>query len=75
MDTFSYLCFFFLIGISAHYGPFKKISGISKFANFLISHHNLEHVNKLVISERMLFSNLSYIFYNSDINHSNNQNF
>ena len=61
------LCFFFLIGISAPYGPFKKISGISSFADFLISHHNLEHINKLVISDRMMFSNLHYIFYNSEI--------
>jgi len=61
------LCFFFLIGISAPYGPFKKISGISAFANFLVSHHNLRHINKLVIGDRMLFSNLRYIFYNSEI--------
>jgi|TARA_B100001964_G_scaffold116225_1_gene129526 4-amino-4-deoxy-L-arabinose transferase-like glycosyltransferase len=61
------LCFFFFIGISASYGPFKRISGISSFADFLISHHNLEHINKLVISDRMLFSNLRYIFYNSEI--------
>ena len=64
------LCFFSLIGLGASYGPFKKISGISSFAYFLISHHNLdhpEHTSRLVISDRMLFSNLSYIFYNSKI--------
>jgi hypothetical protein len=61
------LCFFFLIGISAPYGPFKKISGINSFANSLITHNNLRQINNLVISDRMLFSNLSYIFYNSEI--------
>jgi len=61
------LCFFFLIGISASYGPFKKISGISSFANSLVTHNNLEQINNLVISDRMLFSNLSYFFYNSEI--------
>ena len=61
------LCFFFLIGISAPYGPFKKIFGISSFADFLITHNNLEQINNLVISDRMLFSNLSYFFYNNEI--------
>ena len=61
------LCFFFLIGVSAPYGPFKKISGINSFADFLITHDNLRQINNLVISDRMLFSNLSYFFYNSEI--------
>ena len=61
------LCFFFLIGIGASYGPFKKISGISSFADSLMTHNNLGQINNLVISDRMLFSNLSYLFYNSKI--------
>ena len=61
------LCFFFLIGISASYGPFKKISGINSFADSLITHNNLGQINNLVIGDRMLFSNLSYLFYNSEI--------
>ena len=61
------LCFFFLIGIGAPYGPFNKISGISSFANSLIARNNLGQINNLVISDRMLFSNLSYFFYNSEI--------
>ena len=61
------VCFFFLIGIGAPYGPFKKISGINSFADSLITHNNLGQINNLVISDRMLFSNLSYFFYNSEI--------
>ena len=68
ITNFSFgLCFFFFIGISVPYGPFKKISGISSFADSLITHNNLGQVNNLVISDRMLFSNLSYFFYNSEI--------
>ena len=61
------LCFFFLIGIGASYGPFKKISGINSFADSLMTHNDLGQINNLVISDRMLFSNLSYFFYNSAI--------
>ena len=61
------LSFFFLIGLGASYGPFKKISGINFFADSLIDHNNLGQINKLVISDRMLFSNLSYFYYNSEI--------
>ncbi len=60
------LCFFFLIGISAPYGPFKKISGISSLVDSLTTHNNLEQINNLVISDRMLFSNLNYFFYYSE---------
>ena len=49
------------------YGPFKKISGISAFADSLMTHNDLGQINNLVISDRMLFSNLSYFFYNSEI--------
>ena len=39
---------------------------ISSFSDYLISHHNLGQINKLVISDRMLFANLSYVFYNNE---------
>ena len=61
------LCFFFIIGVGASYGPFKKISGGSSFASSLLIHNNLEQTKNIVISDRMLFSNLSYFFYNSQI--------
>ena len=61
------LCFLFIIGIGEPYGPFKKISGIGPFADSLIAHNNLGQINNLVISDRMLFSNLSYFFYNNEI--------
>ena len=59
--------FFFLIGTSVTYEPFKRISGISSFANSLISGHNFNQTNNLVIGDRMLFSSLSYIFHESEI--------
>jgi len=66
-NLFFGLIFFFIIGTSKPHGPFNKISGISSFAYSLINDNNLEDVSKLVISDRMLFSNLSYIFYNKKI--------
>ncbi len=61
------LCFFLIIGVGASYGPFKKISGVSSFASSLLAHYKLEQTKNIVVSDRMLFSNLGYFFYNSQI--------
>ena len=45
----------------------KKFLVLIRLADFLISQHNLEHINKLVVGDRMLFSNLRYIFFNNEI--------
>ena len=68
ITNFSFgLILFFLIGISAPYEPFKRITGISSFASSLADNNNLNLTHRLVVSDRMLFSNLSYIFYNDQI--------
>ncbi len=53
--------FFSLIATSSKLEPFKRISGISEFANNLRL-ENLRGFNNVVVSDRMLFSNLSFIF-------------
>ncbi len=53
--------FFGLIATSSKLEPFKRISGISDFGNDL-KLENLEDFENIVISDRMLFSNLSFIF-------------
>ena len=60
------LCFFFLIATNSTYEPFKRISGISSFAKSLAD-DNVKQINRLVVGDRMLFSNLGYIFHNSEI--------
>ena len=60
------LVFFFLIATNSSYELFKKINGISSFANSLFE-SNPKYIDRLVIEDRMLFSNLSYIFQNNKI--------
>ena len=60
------LVFFFLIATNSSYEPFKKISGFSSFANSLLESES-KYIDRLVIEDRMLFSNLSYIFQNNNI--------
>ena len=58
--------FFFLIATNSTYGPFKKIDGISAFANSLLE-QKADYINSFVVQDRMLFSNLSYIFQDNKI--------
>ena len=60
------LCFSFLLQQIQAYGPFKKIDGISEFANSLLEHKS-KYIDSFVIQDRMLFSNLSYIFQNNKL--------
>ena len=53
--------FFGLIATSSKLEPFKRITGISDFANDL-KLEGLGAFENIVISDRMLFSNLSFIF-------------
>ena len=64
LNLFFGIGFFFLVGMSSSYGIFKRIDGISSFANSLIEINNRHNDNRIVVSDRMLFSNLSYIFHN-----------
>ena len=57
---------FFLIATNSAYEPFKRINGISSFAKSLLD-NNIKQINRLVVSDRMLFSNLGYIFHNNEI--------
>tara|TARA_Y100000590_G_scaffold422958_1_gene528234 strand:- start:17 stop:1411 length:1395 start_codon:yes stop_codon:yes gene_type:complete len=51
---------FYFIAIGSSYGPFTRISGISSFGDEI---YNKVGDNKnIVVGERMLFSNLNYIF-------------
>ena len=56
--------FFLIIATSPDYGPFKRVSGISNFAKNLDKDLKIE---KIVIGDRMVFSNLSYLFRNLDV--------
>ena len=58
--------FFALIATSSKIGPFKRISGVSDFANDLRL-ERLDRFNNVVISDRMLFSNLGFIFYGDSL--------
>jgi len=60
------LVIFFLISISSSNEPFKRINGITSFANSLFQ-DNKKSINSLVVSDRILFSNLSYILRNKEI--------
>ena len=60
------LVFFFLIATNSSYEPFNKIDGISSFANSLLE-SDLKYIDKFVIEDRMMFSNLSYVFQNKKI--------
>ncbi len=56
--------FFLIIATSPDYGPFKRISGISNFAETLDKELKIE---KIVVGDRLVFSNLSYLFRNHDV--------
>ena len=58
---------FFLISTNSSYEPFKRISGITSFANIIKKEFSEEGFNDLVVSDRMLFSNLKYIYRNNTI--------
>ena len=57
---------FGLIGLSSSYKPFERINGISSFANEI--YIKVKQHENLVISDRMLFSSLGYIYRNKNIN-------
>ena len=60
------LVFYFLIASSSSLSFFDRISGISSFAK-LIDEKHLKDKEKLVVEDRMLYSNLRYIFRDSKI--------
>ncbi|MDC0191861.1 glycosyltransferase family 39 protein [Alphaproteobacteria bacterium] len=60
------LVFYLLVASSSSLSFFDRINGISSFAK-LIDEKHLKDIEKLVVEDRMLYSNLSYIFRNSKI--------
>ena len=60
------LIFYLLIASSSSLSFFDRINGISSFAK-LISVKYLKDNEKLVVEDRMLYSNLRYIFRNSKV--------
>ena len=60
------LIFYLLIALSSSLSFFDRINGISSFAK-LIDEKHLKNNEKLVVEDRMLYSNLRYIFRNSKI--------
>ena len=58
--------FFFLIATTSPLPIFNRISGISDFYNELNNKH-LFNKNFIVVEDRLLLSNLSYLFRNSSI--------
>ena len=57
---------FFLIATTSTMAPFDRIRGISSFADYLES-KNDKKIKTFVISDRLLFSNLSYIYKDKNI--------
>ena len=60
------LVFYSLVASSTSLSIFDRINGISSFAK-LIDENHLKDKKKLVVEDRMLYSNLKYIFRNSKI--------
>ena len=60
------LVFYLLIASSSSLSFFDRINGISSFAK-LIDEKHLKDNEKLVVEDRMLYSNLRYIFRNSKV--------
>ena len=60
------LFLFGLIATSSSYEAFKRINGISYFAEEI--YLELKKDKNLVVSDRMLFSNLGYIYRNKEVN-------
>ena len=61
------ICFFYLIATSSSLSPFNRINGVSFFAKNLNEHY-LEKTNILVVTDRLLYSNLKYLLKSSKIN-------
>jgi len=60
------LVFYLLVASSSSLSFFDRINGISSFAK-LIDEKHLKDNEKLVVGDRMLYSNLRYIFRNSRV--------
>ena len=60
------LVFYLLVASSSSLSFFDRINGISSFAK-LIDEKYLKDNEKLVVEDRMLYSNLKYIFRNSKV--------
>ncbi len=60
------LVFYLLVASSTSLTFFDRINGISSFAK-LIDEKHLKDKEKLVVEDRMLYSNLRYIFRNSKV--------
>ena len=60
------LSFYLLVASSSSLSFFDRINGISSFAK-LIDEKYLKDKEKLVVEDRMLYSNLRYIFRNSKV--------
>ena len=60
------LIFYLLITLSSSLSFFDRINGVSSFAK-LVDERHLKEKQKLVVEDRMLYSNLRYIFRNSEL--------
>ncbi|MDC0037835.1 glycosyltransferase family 39 protein [Alphaproteobacteria bacterium] len=60
------IVFYLLIASSSSLSFFDRINGVSSFAK-LIDEKHLKDKKKLVVEDRMLYSNLRYIFRNSKV--------
>ena len=60
------LVFYLLVASSSSLSFFDRINGISSFAKMIDEKH-LKDNEKLVVEDRMLYSNLRYIFRNSKV--------
>jgi len=58
---------FIMIGFSSTLDTFDRINGIKDLVKFL-DQKNKNNINNIVVSDRMLFANLSYAYYSKKIN-------
>ena len=60
------ICFFYLIATSSSFSPFNRINGVSNFAKNLNENY-LKQTNILVVTDRLLYSNLKYLLRKNEI--------
>ena len=67
VNLFAGFIIFIIIATSQPFNAFNRINGIKDFVQFL-NEKNKSNINNIVVSDRLLFANLSYEYYHKKIN-------
>ena len=62
VNLFAGFIIFIIIATSQPFNAFNRINGIKDFVQFL-NEKNKSNINNIVVSDRLLFANLSYEYY------------